>query len=95
MDIYPSETCYDEDDNIIAQIIHDNKDQIVLFAMYPDIGGTVVVTITYDKQGNKTTKVFATFDEGGNLIDTVDMLAKQESLFAETLSLRCLSAVKH
>ncbi len=81
---FTTETCRDEDDQIIAQIIYDNKGRMVLFAMYPDVGGTIVISMTYDNQGNMTSETFTTFDEDGNIIDTVDMLAQQETLLAES-----------
>lgn len=81
---YRAESVLNEDDEIIAQIIYDNKDRIVLFAMYPDSGGTVVVSMTYDKLGNITSNYFTVFDADGNIIDTVDVLAQQETLVAES-----------
>jgi RHS repeat-associated protein len=89
---YHSETCRDDDNNIIAQIIWDNKDRMVLFAMYPDSGGTVVVTTTYDNQGNVTSNIFMTIDEDGNVTETVDMLAQQE-LEAQAAALQIPASV--
>jgi RHS repeat-associated protein len=83
---YRTETCTDEAGNIIAQIVWDNKDRMVLFAMYPDSGGTVIVSTAYDKEGNVISKIFTTLDKDGNTIETIDMLAYQEqqSLLAES-----------
>jgi RHS repeat-associated protein len=89
---YTTETCRDDNDDIIAQIIYDNKGRMVLFAMYPDVGGTIVISMTYDNQGDMTSETFTTFDADGNIIDTVDMLAQQqESLFTESMSAMSMS----
>ena len=74
---YRTETCTDEAGNIIAQIVWDNKDRMVLFAMYPDSGGTVIVSTAYDKEGNVISKIFTTLDKDGNTIETIDILAYQ------------------
>jgi len=76
---YTSETYRDEDGSVIAQIVWDKKDQMVLFAIYPDVGGTVVITMSYDNQGNLTSEICTTYDENGTATDTVDMLAFEET----------------
>jgi hypothetical protein len=46
-----SETYRDEKGQLIAQIVWDQYDRITLFCLYPDVGGRVVVTSTYGKNG--------------------------------------------
>ena len=75
---YRSETLTNSDSEMIAQIIWDNEDRMVLFAMYPANGGTVVISTTYDKAGNTTSKLFTALDADGNIDKQVDMLAYQE-----------------
>lgn len=76
---YYAETCRNDNNEIIAQIVWDNNDRMVLFAMYPDVGGTVVITMDYDSQNNLTSEVCITYDDGGNATETVDLLAMQET----------------
>jgi RHS repeat-associated protein len=77
---YRSETLYDDEGTIIARIIWDNKDRMVLFAMYPDCGGTVVVSTTYDSEGNIISNTFTTLDEDGTIIYTVETTAQTKTL---------------
>jgi hypothetical protein len=53
---------------------------------YPDSGGTVVVSTTYDSNGNVTSKLFTAFDAEGNIIEQVDLLAQQEALNVSSLT---------
>lgn len=75
---YRGETCRDEDGNIIAQIIWDDQDRMVLFAMYPDSGGTILITTGYDTEGNVTSNTLISFDGNGNTLETIDLLAQQQ-----------------
>jgi len=57
--------------------------------MSPVIRGTVVVSIRYDEWGQAVAKLCSTYDEQGNLVDVVDLLAveQQQALTAaETTS---------
>ena len=75
---YRTETCTDEAGNIIARILWDSSDRMIVFAMYPASGGTVIVSTAYDKEGNVISKIFTTLDKDGNIIEIIDMLAYQE-----------------
>ncbi|MCC7568263.1 MAG: hypothetical protein KO463_01430, partial [Candidatus Methanofastidiosa archaeon] len=47
--------------------------------MYPAIGGTVVVSIRYDEWGEAVARLCSTYDEQGNLVDVVDLLATEST----------------
>jgi RHS repeat-associated protein len=83
---YRSETLYDDEDTIIARIIWDNNDRMVLFAMYPASGQTVVVSMAYDKEDILTSNICTTYDEEGNIIEQVDLLAQEEALQDSSLT---------
>ena len=90
---YTTESVTNDSGDIIAQIIWDNKDRMVLFAMYPDSGDTVVVNKSYDSKGNLTTDTLTTFDSDGNVVYTEDILAaEQETLTASTMSTSLMMA---
>jgi RHS repeat-associated protein len=67
---------------------------MVLFAMYPAGGGTVVVSTAYDSQGNVISNIFTILDADGKITETIDMLAYQaqqeleqkQQAFLESLS---------
>jgi RHS repeat-associated protein len=59
-------------------MVWDSKGQMILFALYLDTGGKVIVSTSYDSQGNITTNTLRTYDENGTLIETVDILAQQQ-----------------
>ncbi len=81
---YTTESVLNDNDEIIAQIIWDNKDRIVLFAMYPDSGNTVVASKSYDSKGNLITDTITTFDVDGNVINSTDMLAALQPVLTES-----------
>ncbi len=81
---YTTESVKNDNGDIIAQIIWDNKDRIVLFAMYPDSGDTVVASKSYDSKGKLVTDTITTFDTDGNATYTEDMLAAQQPVLAES-----------
>ncbi len=81
---YTTESVLNDNDEIIAQIIWDNKDRIVLFAMYPDSGDTIVASKSYDSKGNLITDTITTFDADGNVVSSTDMLATQQPILAES-----------
>jgi RHS repeat-associated protein len=88
---YRAETVYNDNNQLIAQIIWNNKDKMVLFAMYPENGDTIVVSLSYDSKGNLTSDILTTFDANGNVISTEDLLAQEELLAAETMPVASMS----
>jgi RHS repeat-associated protein len=90
---YHSETIYNDENKVIAQIIWDNKDRMVLFVMYPDNGDTVVIMTEYDGKGEKTSEILTTYDADGNATYTEDMLytAQQAALQTESMSVSSMS----
>lgn len=74
---YRTETCTDENDTVIARIVWDSQERMVLFAMYPAGGGTVVISTTYDKAENISSKILTVLDKNGTIVELVDMLAYQ------------------
>ena len=83
---YRSETGYNDAEDVIAQIIWDNKDRMVLFAMYPDSGEIVVVSITYDNGDNEISKLLTVFDADGNITHQDDLLLTS-SMSAASMSM--------
>ncbi len=84
---YTTESVTNDDGDVIAQIIWDNKGRMVLFAMYPESGDTVVVSKSYDSKGSLTADTITTFDSDGDVTYTEDMLASEsETVTAITLS---------
>ncbi len=64
---------------VIAIVIADGQGRVTLLTMYPAIGGTVVVSIRYDEWGEAVAKLCSTYDEQGNLVDVVDLLATEST----------------
>ena len=91
---YRTETCTDEDGNVIARIVWDDSDRMILFAMYPAGGGTVVVSTTYDKAGNVSSKILTVLDKDSTIVELVDMLLYREQQALLTESRQVLSASK-
>ncbi|MBN1123602.1 MAG: RHS repeat-associated core domain-containing protein [Sedimentisphaerales bacterium] len=73
-----------DDGKVVAIVILDAEGRLTLLAMYPDIGGTVIASITYDEEGNVTSKICSTYDTNGVLVDQIDLLAldQQQALVA-------------
>ena len=89
---YTSESVTNDNGDVIALILWDNKDRMVLFAMYPDSGDTVVVSKSYDNQDNLTANTITMFDADGEVTYTEDMLAAEEvTLMASSLSASSMS----
>jgi RHS repeat-associated protein len=68
-----TETVYDDNGKIAAQLVYDSQGNMILFAMYPDTGDKVVITSAYDKDGNMTSNILTTYDAQGNIISREDM----------------------
>ena len=64
---------------IIAIIVTNKAGQITLFTLYPAVGGTAVVSIGYDNKGDETSKILTSYDEDGNVVETVDLLALRKA----------------
>jgi|GEM_PF-4199737 len=60
---------------LIGIVITDSNGRITLFTLYPAVGGTLIISISYDASGNEAAKVFSSYDKDGKLTDQVDMLA--------------------
>lgn len=89
---YRAESILDEDSNVIARIVWDDKDRMVLFAMYPDVGGTIVAGTAYDKDGNITSNLFTIYDENGNVLSQENILNDTTS-YAQAEDLSSFSAL--
>ena len=88
---YKTESIYDANNRLIAQITTDSEDRLVIFIMYPNDGGTILYSIGYDKRGDISAKTLTSFDAEGNLAEVVDVLAQEETL-AATASMASLSS---
>jgi RHS repeat-associated protein len=70
---------------LIGIVMTDSNGRITLFTLYPAVGGTLVISISYDTHdGNVTSKIFSSYDEDGKLVEQVDMLAYEFRLAAST-----------
>jgi RHS repeat-associated protein len=68
-----TETIYDDNGKLSAQIVYDANGNITLFALYPDDGSKVVIVSSYDTDGNLISQVFTTYDADGNVISREEM----------------------
>ena len=53
---------------LIGIVVTDSKGRITLFVLYPEIGGTIVISIGYDNKGNVTSKILTSYDDDGNVV---------------------------
>lgn len=85
---YRTENILDENNEVLAQIILDNKDRMVLFAVYPENGDTIIITTGYDNKDNVISNICTIFDSDGNITYTEDLLLteQQTALTASSLS---------
>ncbi|HRT52309.1 MAG TPA: RHS repeat-associated core domain-containing protein, partial [Anaerohalosphaeraceae bacterium] len=70
--------------DLIGIVVTDFNGRITLFTLYPAVGGTLIINISYDVSGNELSKVFSSYDEDGSLVEQVDMLAYESRLAGTT-----------
>ena len=68
-----AETLRDENGDIIAQIIYDAEDRIIVFTMYPSVGGRIVIFTFHGDDSKAGYQVYITFDAEGNIVSREEM----------------------
>ncbi len=68
-----AETLRDENDNIIAQIVYDDEDRIIVFTLYPSVGGKIVIFTFHGDDSKTGYQVFLTYDDDGNIVSREEM----------------------
>jgi len=76
---------------IIGIVVTDSRGQITLFVLYPDSGDTVVVATEYKPSGQVKSQIATVYDDDGNVVEQVDMLATEGTESTEKVNVNNFS----